>query len=145
MIGIGNSGRQDDGLGWAFLDRIQKLDLPLAQLEYRYQLQIEDAALISEAKSVVFVDSFDGHLPDGYAWKRCEARSDVQFTSHVLLPEAVIYLCQNLYSTRPEAYVLMIQGKSWDLETGLSETAQTNLEVALSFFQQQVSNDPLPG
>ena len=42
ILGIGNNGRQDDGLGWAFLDFLEEQNTTI-DLEYRYQLQIEDA------------------------------------------------------------------------------------------------------
>ena len=52
LIGIGNSGRQDDGLGWAFLDAVCSQPDLKAQCEYRYQLQIEDAELVSRFERV---------------------------------------------------------------------------------------------
>ena len=57
LVGIGNSGRQDDGLGWAFLDRIEQDALFDGRIEYRYQLQVEDAALVRDAARIVFVDA----------------------------------------------------------------------------------------
>ena len=47
IIGIGNSGRADDGLGWAYLDAIASLDLEEIDTEYKYQLQIEPIAGLS--------------------------------------------------------------------------------------------------
>ena len=44
LIGIGNSGRSDDALGWKFVDEFVEYG-HLFDLEYRYQLQIEDAEL----------------------------------------------------------------------------------------------------
>ena len=37
IIGIGNSGRRDDGLGWAFLEALEDLGLDSNQMHYRYQ------------------------------------------------------------------------------------------------------------
>jgi hydrogenase maturation protease len=141
VIGIGNSGRQDDGLGWEFLDRVQAAGALPARFEYCYQLQVEDAVLISTAERVVFVDSFRGRLPHGFLWKECEARSEVEFTSHVLPPQEVVFLCQRLYASKPEAYVLQIQGESWELATGLSDAARNNLEAALDFFRAHVCSE----
>ena len=56
VIGIGNNGRQDDGLGWMFLDFLDEQNANI-DLEYRYQLQIEDADLISNYDTVIFVDA----------------------------------------------------------------------------------------
>lgn len=137
VFGIGNSGRSDDGLGWAFLDRIQQeagFDCPV---EYRYQLQVEDAAQASKSERVIFVDSFNGELPGGFQWQRCEPSESFEFTTHVLPPRAVMHYCQDLYGKSPRADLLMIQGTLWDLRTGLSKGAQQNLEKALQFFRDK--------
>jgi len=140
LIGIGNSGRSDDGLGWAFLDRIQQGGAFDGRLEYRYQLQVEDAALISDVNHVIFIDSHSGDLPDGFQLKRLEPLKEFAFTSHVLPPGAVLSLCQDLYGRTPRAEVLMIQGTSWDLRIGMSTEAEGRLENALQFFEDYWRN-----
>jgi len=134
LFGIGNSGRSDDGLGWAFLDRIQQETGFPGQVEYRYQLQVEDAAMCSRASNVIFVDSYQGDLPGGFQWKPCTASGDFEFTSHVLPPQAVLFLCQDLFGRTPRADLLLIQGTRWDLQTGLSPDAQARLDAAVKLF-----------
>jgi hydrogenase maturation protease len=143
LIGIGNSGRSDDGLGWAFLDRIQQQATFDGQVEYRYQLQIEDAALISDAEHVIFIDSYRGELLDGFQLTRCEPSSEFAFTTHVLPPGAVLSLCRDLYGRVPRADVLMIQGTCWDLRIGMSPEAERRLENALQFFERYWQDKPL--
>ena len=144
LFGIGNCGRNDDGLGWAFLDRIQTdVSFP-GLLEYRYHLQVEDAALIRDADRVIFVDSNRGSLPAGWAWQPCEASADFQFTTHALPPQAVLFLCQDLYQKSPPADLLIIEGVSWKLQTGLSDKAAQNLESALRFFSKLVGSGYWP-
>ena len=138
LFGIGNSGRSDDGLGWAFLDRIEQETDCAGALEYRYQLQVEDAALVRDAQRVIFIDSYQGELPGGFAWKPCEPAEDFQFTTHVLPPRGVMHFCQKLYGKKPRADLLMIQGTSWDLRLGLSPEAERHLEDALRFFKDKV-------
>ena len=137
VFGIGNCGRSDDGLGWAFIDRLQEETAFRGQFEYRYQLQVEDAALISNARQVVFVDSYHGSLPNGFQLVRCEPSREFEFTTHVLPPEAVLSLCRDLYGSVPHADVLMIQGNSWDLQTGMSPDAARHLENALQYFRDE--------
>src|SRR5215831_7789030 len=58
IYGIGNVGRRDDGLGWAFIDRLEaRRPRPRATLHRNYQLNLEDAHLISEFTRVLFVDA----------------------------------------------------------------------------------------
>ncbi|MDH3789967.1 MAG: hydrogenase maturation protease [Xanthomonadales bacterium] len=134
LFGIGNCGRSDDGLGWAFLDRIQQQAEFPEQVEYRYQLQVEDAAMVSRADRVIFVDSYQGALPGGFQWAPCKPSRDFEFTSHVLAPAAVMYLCQDLYGKIPPAELLLIQGDCWDLDTNMSAAAHQRLENALESF-----------
>ncbi len=138
LIGIGNCSRGDDGLGWAFLDRINEdADFP-GQVEYRYQLGVEDAALVSRAERVVFVDSYKGELPDGFQWAPCEPSRDFEFTTHVLPPAAVLYYCQDLYGKTPRADLLLIQGEQWELGNGMSPEAEDRLGDALKFFRESL-------
>lgn len=142
LFGIGNCGRSDDGLGWAFLDRVQQQAEFPGQVEYRYQLQVEDAAMVSRAERVIFVDSYQGALPGGFQWTPCNPSRDFEFTSHVLAPSAVMYLCQDLYGKVPPAELLLIQGDSWDLDTSMSVAAQQRLEKALESFSFHLQQKP---
>lgn len=138
MIGIGNGGRSDDGLGWAFVEAVEKGgDFPGDTL-LRYQLQVEDADLISQYDQVIFVDAYQGGLEDGYTFKKCLAAKDFSFTTHRLPPETVLYLCQELYQKNPNAYMLLIDGEKWELEIRLSELGQKNLQKALNFFEEEI-------
>ncbi len=58
IYGIGNVGRQDDGLGWAFVDWLEARGrCPNAEIQRNYQLLLEDAELISTKKRVLFIDA----------------------------------------------------------------------------------------
>ena len=63
LIGYGNPGRADDGLGPALADRIEALDLPGLTVESDYQLSIEHAALAAGHDIVIFADA-DGETED---------------------------------------------------------------------------------
>jgi hydrogenase maturation protease len=141
IFGIGNSGRGDDGLGWAFLDRVQELPGFNARVEYRYQLQVEDAALCRDAARVLFADAFKGDLPNGFAWASCQPSEDFEFTTHVLPPQAILHYCRDLYGKCPEAETLAITGARWDLQTGLSTQAAAHLEQALRDFRERFNLD----
>ncbi|MBL7850861.1 MAG: hydrogenase maturation protease [Cyclobacteriaceae bacterium] len=138
IIGIGNSSRGDDGLGWKFLD-----ELPArggVDLEYRYQLQVEDAALISSYDEVIFVDAIARALPEGFAFSPCEPKQTSSFTTHRLEPGAVLWLCRELYRVIPDAYVMAIEGVDFQLGQSLSTVAERNLTSAKKFMEQQFSS-----
>ena len=138
IFGIGNCGRSDDGLGWAFLDRISADDDFDFPVEYRYQLQVEDAAQVACVKHVIFVDSYAGDLPGGFRWQRCETSEDFQFTTHVLPPRGVMFYCKDIFGKSPRADILTISGREWGLRNSMSEAARNNLENALVFFKRKM-------
>lgn len=139
LFGIGNCGRSDDGLGWAFLDRI-KLDLPKNyDIEYRYQLQIEDAELATHYDKIIFIDAHVDLFDSGFIWEECLPKATDSFTTHELDPRSVLYLSESIYNKRPKSFTLGISGKNFDLEMGLTETGELNLIEALQFFKDKLS------
>ena len=134
LIGIGNVGRQDDGLGWEFLDRIKQMGFPEKDMVYRYQLQVEDADLICNYDRVIFVDASRNELAGGIELTPCSSSSKHGFTSHELAPETIMYLAKTLYNHEPNSYILGIQGVEWNLKHGLSPIAQRNLDSAIDLF-----------
>ncbi len=139
IIGIGNSGRSDDGLGWAFSESVEESGLYHGDIELRYQLQIEDADLISQYDHVLFVDANAKPGDKGVRCERVDPKVDHSFSTHALEPGAIVGLCHELCHSTPEAYVLLIEGREWDLNIGLSAIASTNLAEALRYFQKRIN------
>ena len=135
IIGIGNEGREDDGLGWRFLEAIED-GLPRGvEIEYRYQLQVEDAELVSHYRRVVFVDADNAPHAGGYLFQRLVPAAAPSYTSHRLAPAAVLDLARTLYGKVPECRLLAISGKSFSLALGLTETAERNLRQAVKAWK----------
>ena len=134
LFGIGNCGRADDGLGWAFLDKIEKILPDNFDLEYRYQLQVEDAELASHYKSVFFIDAHKTDLKNGYIIEQCKPIETHHFSTHELPPETVLYLTNQMYQKYPEAHIIGITGCEYKLKMGLSDLAENNLQKALHQF-----------
>jgi len=136
LIGYGNQGRGDDGLGPAFAARIEARRLAGLSVDADYQLTVEHALAVAEADGVVFVDaSLDAGEPFFFApVKPAETAS---IASHSLSPAAVLSLATTLYGRAPEAFVLGISGSVFgDVREGLSEEARHNLDRAEAFFCQ---------
>lgn len=137
VIGIGNIGRADDGLGWAFADKL--IHDERFEVVYRYQLQIEDADLISAYDKVWFVDASHSHYEDGFECMALQPESQYSYTSHELHPCAVLYLCFDLYQCSPECHLLGISGEDWELGHEMSKTARIRLEKASNYFLENAS------
>lgn len=136
IIGIGNNTRQDDGLGWSFLDRLVKNDFNPENLLYKYQLMVEDAEIISEYETVIFVDASKEHSTNGFKIERIYSAEQVSFSTHAVPPNQILNLCETIYHKKPKAYVIKIDGYEWDFKIELSKEAQTNLNNALKSFTQ---------
>jgi len=140
LIGIGNPGRQDDGLGPALIDKINSCPPFSVNAEWRYQLNIEDAQAIQDADMVVFADATtEGAEPATLT--EITPASDIAFTTHALAPESVLALAEELYGRAPKAYVLAIRGYAWDIGEDLSPQASANLDRALSLLAEFLKNE----
>lgn len=133
--GIGNVGRQDDGLGWAFIDGLEREGLcPRAHKRRHYQMFLEDADLLSRMDRVLFVDASKEAGLESFRLDPVQARYDLSFTSHALSIPGVMAICRQCFDRVPEVHLLSIRGYSWDLAEGLTPEAQANLDAARAFL-----------
>jgi hydrogenase maturation protease len=134
ILGYGNPGREDDGLGPEIVEELEKLRLPGLTLEADYQLSIEHAADLGQADKVIFVDAAVNG-PEPFQLKRLEASRSIEFTSHALGPESVLAICEDTYQYRPEALLVGVRGYSFEFAEGLTERARQNRAVALELIK----------
>ncbi len=145
IYAYGNPGRQDDGLGNCFVDKLEpwlkEKGLSNVALDSNFQLNIEDADNIRDKDIVVFVDASIEDIKNFQldVVEPSEGRSE--FTMHAASPAYVLALCIKLYNKHPETYLLQIKGYEWEFEEGLTEKAAENLELALSFIKTRLSSD----
>lgn len=136
IIGIGNNTRQDDGLGWCFLELLEKEGFNQDNLLYKYQLMVEDAEVISDFENVIFIDADKSNLVDSFSFENISPSKQVAFSTHAVPPNQILNLCESIYQKNPKAYLIRIKGYVWDIEIGLSEKAQNNLNNAFNYFKQ---------
>ena len=137
IYGIGNVGRQDDGLGWAFIDWLEDNTIcPKADLDRHYQLHLEHADLISHKKKVLFVDATKAADVETFQLEFVEPKMDHSFTSHSISINAIMNTCQACFDYVPEVQLLTIKGYEWELELGLTEQASQNLQAATDYFKK---------
>lgn len=135
IFGIGNVGRQDDGLGWAFVDWLEAEGYCRnADLRSNYQLLLEDAELISGKRRVLFVDATKDSSVASFAMERAMPRMDFSFTSHAISVPALMATSQQCFGRLPTVHILVIRGFQFDLAMGLTPAAQRNLDDAVAFF-----------
>ena len=125
ILGYGNPGRQDDGLGPAIAEAVEEWALPNVTTDAAYQLNIEEATALAEHDVVVFVDA-SVNAPEPYSLKRIEAESEITFTTHSVSPESVLALCEDHFNARPETYVLAVRGYEFESVSYTHLTLPTN-------------------
>ena len=133
ILGWGNPGRGDDGLGPAFVAAVASMKPPAVALDADYQLSVEDAAEVARFDRVVFVDAARrGEAP--FAWRRLRpSASRASFSTHSVAPEAVLALSRDLFRAEPEAWLLAIRGYDFDrFCEELSPRASANLSLAVA-------------
>lgn len=140
IYGIGNVGRQDDGLGIRLIEKLDKLPLPPSvSLEANYQLNIEDALLISDYDVVLFVDaSVEKEKQIPFSIRPVQPCSTITFSTHAMSTGEVRYLCEALYHRKPRTYLLSLPGYEWEIQEELSKEARLNLDQAFQFLTKEL-------
>jgi len=144
VIGFGNPGRQDDGLGPAAAAEIEQLALPFVTVDADYQLTVEDAADIAAHDVVVLVDA-DCEYDGSFYFRRIEPQTTVSFSSHSVRPEAALGLAHELFAAETRGYILGIRGYRFnEFGEGLSSGATANLGKALRFLSGALARGGVP-
>ena len=131
LIGYGNPGRRDDGLGPAFAEAVERLATPGLEVDVGYQLGIEDAADAARHDMVLFADA-DTEGPGPFSLRPVEPARGLAFTTHSVAPAAVLGLARDLFGAATRGWLLGIRGYEFDeFGEGLSPRAAANLAAAL--------------
>jgi len=159
LIGYGNPGRLDDGLGPALTEKFQQAEpapksfqalekssksscndfqgLESLTVESNYQLNVEDAAQIAEYDTVIFADASTDAEPPFTFTPVTPEKGGLSFSSHSVSAAQLMGMVDELFGKQPEAWMLAIRGVEFN-EFGetLSEQAAENLERAVEFLKQ---------
>jgi hydrogenase maturation protease len=146
IYGYGNPGRQDDGLGARFTELfeqwIQSNNIENITVDCNYQLNIEDAAGISEYDRVIFVDASVVEDVDSFRLEPITPDSaTIEFTMHAVSVGYVVDLCTKIYGKSPEAYVLHIKGYEFDFVEQLTPQAAENMLAAFDYLKAFVQKN----
>jgi hydrogenase maturation protease len=136
LLGYGNPGRLDDGLGAALASQVELLALPGVTAQADYQLCLEDAEAAARHDVVIFADAATSGA-EPFSFQRVSAASNLGFSTHALQPEAVLGLAQQLFGARTVGYTLAIRGYAFnEYEESLTGQARANLAAAVAFIRR---------
>ncbi len=136
VIGVGNPARQDDALGPALAEQLEKLAIPGVTVDADYQLAVEQAAMIAEHQAVIIADA-DASGAEPFSWKRCAPSRTLDFSSHGVSPQTLLGLAEEFGGKPTPTFILGIRGYQFgSLQEGLSTGALRNLAAAQAFLEK---------
>jgi hydrogenase maturation protease len=139
LIGYGNPGRGDDGLGPALAAAIEAFGLPGVTVESDYQLMVDHAAQIAAHDLVIFADAMIG-LAQPCQFLPIAQTQPEGLGSHQVTPEAALALAGLLFGHAPPGWLLAVAGEEFgEVKEGLSRIAQANLALAVGFLRDWIA------
>lgn len=144
LIGYGNPGRGDDGLGPALAAQIEALGIRGLTVDIDYQLTVDHAALIAAHDVVVFADAMIG-LAVPYRFAEVDA-APASLGSHQVSPEAALALARLLFGHAPPGWMLAIAGEEFgEVKEGLSPSARASLSGAVAYLRSWIEAETATG
>jgi len=142
VYGYGNLGRKDDGLGvrCALLleSWLRDMGVENIQVETTYQLNIEDAELLSGFSHVYFIDASLLYEEPVKIEPAKPEKNVIEFSMHAMHPSYVLALCEEMFGECPEASLVHIKGYEWDFEESLSAAGHKNLIQAVELVKHEL-------
>ena len=138
IYGYGNPGRQDDGLGNYFVEQArswaENVGYDHIFFDSNYQLNIEDAAEISDKDIVIFVDASVEEI-ETFKLDEITPEDKVEFSMHSVSASYVVHLCNDIYGKSPKSFMLHIKGYEWEFMEGITRKAIQNFEQAFEYIK----------
>jgi hydrogenase maturation protease len=143
IIGYGNLLRQDDGVGQRIAEAIaawkeagiRSPDLSAVESVSVHQLTPDLAEPLSSVEQVIFVDACYSTATEQVSVHRLELTETLSPLGHTCTPQSVLALAMALYGHAPQACLVQVPGKDFELGDRLSETAERNMAEALKCIQ----------
>jgi len=139
VLGYGNPYRGDDGVGPLLAERVAQWLASLGEaveLWVGQQLLPELAEDLANHDVVVFCDASAVPLEDGFLLEDIYVSSDPEgLTLHSVSPQWLLGLAQSLAGHAPKAYLLSVEGESFDFREGLTARCEERAKAALQRFQ----------
>ncbi|MFH2141580.1 MAG: hydrogenase maturation protease [Bacteroidota bacterium] len=141
IYGYGNPGRMDDGLGNEFVNLCEQHlkefnEFIQIETDSNYQLNIEDAEIISQYDFVFFTDASQENI-ENYSFTKVDPdKAQIEFTMHAVSVSYIVHIARTIYDKIPKAYLIHIKGYEWEFQEGITMRASENLNKAFMFFKK---------
>ncbi|MBN1606809.1 MAG: hydrogenase maturation protease [Polyangiaceae bacterium] len=143
LVGYGNPGRLDDGLGPAVAEHLEGLGLPDVTVQSDYQLSVELAEELRRHELILFADAaVSGAAP--FEVREVTPADGSSFSTHSVSPAELLGLARRLFGTNCRGFTLGIRGYAFDaFGERLSPQATENLAAAVAFIERVLRGDTL--
>ncbi len=139
VLAWGNISRGDDAAGPVLAEKIQKLNLDTVVLQEDLQLNIEHVMDLQSQTPVLFIDA-SCKPKQGFYLENISAQPDSSISTHSVSPSALLHLFEKTNgSTAPEAFMLHISGKEFELGRSVSQHTQSALDLAWEYLHDLFS------
>lgn len=136
VIGYGNEGRGDDGIGPRVARAVARWKRPgLLALDV-HGLTPELAERMSQAERVVFVDARAGDEEEGVQVVALKAAERTTCLGHSSDPRGLLGLVEFLWDHHPRAWLLTVPGVKFEIGQVLSPRAKRGIEKALRTIRE---------
>jgi hydrogenase maturation protease len=139
VIGYGNPLRGDDGAGPEAARRVERLGLPGVIVIECHQLLPEHAEALSRVARAVFVDAHQELSDGGIEVTPVKPAENPQIGSHASDPASLLALSKALYGHAPEASLIAIPTRDFELREGLSDLAAKCVEQAVTMIETRLA------
>ncbi|HVP18305.1 MAG TPA: hydrogenase maturation protease [Spirochaetia bacterium] len=135
LVGYGNPGRRDDGLGPWIAGELEQRHRDRVTVQTVFQLGIEHCVEMARHKVVFFVDAARIG-PEPFRVRRLAVSPSIGagFTTHLVRPEVLLALCEYCFAARPLAWLIGVRGRTFGGGEGLSRRALRNARAAIAFL-----------
>lgn len=156
IIGIGNSDRQDDGVGWHILKRlaerfgkavpedpgeIVEVQSEKADLMFILQIYPELAETLSHYERVCFVDAHTADIAEEISWVVLEPEYEKSPLTHHMSPRTVLSIGATMYEQMPEAILVSVRGYHFQFERALSPRTEALAKEAIDRLWDWINLD----
>lgn len=136
IIGYGNPGRADDGLGPAFAKELENMALKNVIVESDYQLSVEHAYEIAGSDVTILVDA-DTLCKEAFEIKKVYPSEEFSFSTHSVSPSSLAALTKDFSGAEKDIFIIGIRGYEFNsFKEELSEVAKANLEKAVEIMTE---------
>ncbi len=139
VLGYGNPGRGDDGIGPALVERLERHflqagnDMGRVSFLVSMQLHPEHVLEMERHERVVLIDAGQGS-PLPFRFERVSPRRDDSFSSHALSPWSLLAIYRDiLLKQPPPTFLLTVRGDDFALGASLSPGVLLRMEQAFTF------------